>query len=32
MTRLTDALSVTDDQDMIRLSDTLSGRNGQGYD
>ena len=32
MTRLTDALSVTDDQDMARLSDTLSVTNDQGYD
>jgi hypothetical protein len=32
MIRLTDALSVTDDQDMTRLSDTLSVRNDHGYD
>jgi hypothetical protein len=32
MTRLTDALFVTDDNYMIRLSDTLSVRNDQGYD
>jgi hypothetical protein len=32
MTRLTDALSVTDDQNMNSLSDTLSVTNDQGYD
>jgi hypothetical protein len=32
MTRLIDALSVTNDQDMTSLSDTLSVTNEQGYD
>jgi hypothetical protein len=32
MTRLIDALSVTNDQDMTNLCDTLSVANDQGYD
>ena len=32
MTRLIDALSFTNDQDMTSLSDTLSVTNEQGYD